>query len=247
MGNNKKLNDIITKDTEDLFSVKPEDVSNLEDDFQLLLKEDPRYSLAVDPLHIYDFTEEETFFIEQMIQYKNVQFVATVLMNISLEEGVEIYKKYDVQSEIKRINLAMYARRFATKMADLDQLGGYLTSALTDENVPVADRLAPKDKLTASKLLLSINILKQKAIRQPDVIDEIDVQKDLDKLSPKELEQLIEYNDEDNIEKEKYISIINEDDMLSMEELKNLRMMTLEELKSLVEEITEGEIEHEEN
>lgn len=219
-----------------------EDISRLDEGFQELIKSDPKYSLEVDPLGKYNFTEKDIDFIKQMIQYRNVQFVSTVLMNMPVEEGVELYKRYDIQSEIKRINLAMYARRFATKVADLDQLGGFLTSGLIDDNVPVAERWGPKEKLTASKLLININILKKKAYNTPEVIDEVEIQKDLDQLSPNDLKKLIEFNDDANIEKERLIEIINEDGLLSMEELKNLRLMSVDELQELVATITEGEI-----
>lgn len=227
-----------------LTTVGYEEIDNLEENFQEMLNTDPKYSLTVDPEGRYNFTETEHDFIENMIQYKNVQFVSTVLMNISLEEGVEIYKNYNVQAEIKRINLAMYARRFATKMADLNQLGGYLTSGLIDDNVPVADRWGPKEKLAASKLLINLNMIKRTAVDRPDVVEVVEIQKDLEKLSPNELKQLIEYNDEENLEKEKLIDLINEDGLLTMEEIKNLRVMSIEELQNLLETITEGELDN---
>lgn len=234
-------------DPDSTTTVTYKDMNDLEDNFQEMIRTDPKYSLEIDPTNRYYFTEKEIDFIANMIQYRNVQFVTTVLMNIPLEEGIAIYKKYSVQSEIKRINLAMYARRFATKMADLDQLGGYLTSGLIDDNMPIAERWGPKEKLTAAKLLMSLNMLKKKALNAPEVVEVVEIQKDLEKLSPNELKQLIEYNDDDNLEKEKLIGIINEDNLLSMEELKNLRMMSLEELRELVATITgDGEEEEEE-
>lgn len=221
-------------------SIAYEDVDRLEEGFRETLKTDPKYSLDIDPEGKYHFSKAETDFIKHMVQYKNVQFVTTVLMNIPLQDGVDIYKRYDVQSEIKRINLAMYARRFATKMADLDALGGYLTSGLIDDNVPVADRWSPKDKLTATKLLMTINSMKRKGLESPMVIDGVEIQKDLAQLSPNELKQLIEINEEGAEDKERLINLINEDGLLSMEELKNLRMMSLEELQNLAETIVGG-------
>ena len=231
-----------TEDSNSAIAATYEDMDNLEEGFQELIKTDPKYSLTIDPEGKYNFTEKEIEFIEHMIQYRNVQFVATVLMGITLEEGVEIYKKYSVQCEIKRINLAMYARRFATKMANLEQLGGYLTSGLIDDNIPIAERWAPKDKLTATKLLMNLNMLKKKALNSPEVVEVVEVQRDLEKLNPNDIKKLIEINDDSEDEKEKLIAIINEDGLLSMEELKALRTMTVEELQNLVETIMEGEI-----
>lgn len=241
------ITDVLVKDSEmSATDIGYEEMDNLEDNWQQIIRTDPKYSLQIDPTNRYDFTEQEKDFISNMIQYRNVQFVSTVLMNIPLEEGVNIYKKYDVQQEIKRINLAMYARRFATKMADLDQLGGYLTSGLVDENVPVTERWSAKEKITATKLLVTLNMLKQKAVNKPEIVEVVEIQKDLEKLSPNELKQLIEYNDDENLEKEKLIDLINEDGLLTMEEIKNLRMMSINELQDLLSTITEGELEEDE-
>lgn len=241
------LDNIVDDDPNSINAVGYSEMDKTQRDFEIALKEDPKYSLTIDPLHQYNFSELEEDFISYMIQYKNVQFVSTVLLNIPLQDGVEIYKSYNVQNEIKRINLAMYARRFATKMADLDQIGGFLTSGLIDDNVPVADRWGAKEKITASKLLINLNMLKKKAINSPEVVEVIEIQKDLEKLNPNDLKKLIELNDEDNLEKEKLIEIINQDGILSLEEIKNLRMMDLEELQDLVETIVEGEIDNEED
>ena len=151
------------------------EMKEVEKGFNEVLETDPRFSLEVDPTNQYNFTDIERDFIEQMVQYKNLKFVGNIMLDISFEEALKIYKKYNVQNEIKRINLALYARRFATKMADLDMLGGYLTTALTDENVAVADRLSGKDKLMAVRLLIDINQLKQNMIEKPEIIDVIDV------------------------------------------------------------------------
>lgn len=221
-------------------SVSYEDVDRIDEGFRETLKTDPKYSLEIDPLHRYGFDSKTEDLIKWMVQYKNVQFVSTVLLNIPIEEGIEIYKRYDVQSEIKRLNMAVYARRFATKMADLDALGGYLTSGLIDENVPVADRWSPKDKLTATKLLMTLNSMKRKGYEDPVAVETIEVQKDLAKLSPNDLKQLIEFNEEEEGEKDRLVDLINADGLLSMEELKNLRAMSLEELTDLANTVTGG-------
>lgn len=224
------------------------EVNNLEQNYYALLNTDPKYSLSVDPENKYHFDDKEKDFILQMVQYKNVQFVSTVMLGIPLEEGVELYKSYDIQQEIKRINLAMYARRFATKMADLDQLGGFLTSGLIDENVPVSERWGAKEKLTATKMLINLNMLKKESLNNPPIIEAVEIQKDLEKLNPREIQRLIEYNDEDENEeeKERLIDIINQDNMLSMEELKNLQIMTIEELQELADIVTQSKKENDE-
>lgn len=238
---NKKNKEFEVKEIDPNNNIEYHELNSLSNDFYNLLNTDPKYSLEVDPTNRYNFSDKEKDFIAQMVQYKNVQFVSMVMLSIPLEEGVEIYKSYNVQQEIKRINLAMYARRFATKMADLDQLGGFLTSGLVDENVPVSERWGAKEKLTATKMLINLNVLKREGLHRPDVVEEIEIQKDLDKLSPNDLKRLIEYNEEDNEEeKEKLIDIINKDNMLSLEELKNLRVLTIGELQELADLVTKN-------
>lgn len=224
------------------------EIKEVEKGFNEALETDPRFSLEVDPTNQYNFTDIERDFIEQMVQYKNLKFVGNIMLDISFEEALKIYKKYNVQNEIKRINLALYARRFATKMADLDMLGGYLTTALTDENVPVADRLSGKDKLMAVRLLIDINQLKQNMIEKPEIIDVIDVEEDLKKLSVKNIQNLIEnsVNDDKVVKKkEDLINEIDKDNLLSPEELTYLRNQSIEELEKLLKEVNKGEINNE--
>lgn len=224
------------------------EIKEVEKGFNEVLETDPRFSLEVDPTNQYNFTDVERDFIEQMVQYKNLKFVGNIMLDISFEEALKIYKKYNVQNEIKRINLALYARRFATKMADLDMLGGYLTTALTDENVPVADRLSGKDKLMAVRLLIDINQLKQNMIEKPEIIDVIDVEEDLKKLSVKNIQNLIEnsVNDDKVVKKkEDLVNKIDKDNLLSPEELTYLRNQSVEELEKLLKEINKGETNNE--
>ena len=224
------------------------EMKEVEKGFNEVLETDPRFSLEVDPTNQYNFTDIERDFIEQMVQYKNLKFVGNIMLDISFEEALKIYKKYNVQNEIKRINLALYARRFATKMADLDMLGGYLTTALTDENVAVADRLSGKDKLMAVRLLIDINQLKQNMIEKPEIIDVIDVEEDLKKLSVKNIQNLIEnsVNDDKVVKKkEDLINEIDKDNLLSPEELTYLRNQSIEELEKLLKEVNKGEINNE--
>ena len=218
------------------------EVKVIEESFKEELETNPKFSLSVDPLNMYNFSEIEVEFIEQMVQYKNIKFVS-ILINIPFEEAVEIYKSYNVQEEIKRINLAMYARRFCSKMADLDALGGYLTTALTDENVPIADRLSGKEKLAAVRLLIELNQIKADAIENPESVNFDVIEAEVRSLKVKDIEKLIENSDEDDdllLQKNEIISKIDRDGLLTPEEVAYLRTQTLEELKSLLKEIERG-------
>lgn len=199
----------------------------------------PVYSLEVDPLGLYNFSPIAVQFIELMVQYKNVNFVAVAMMKLDQETGMALYSSPPVQDEIRRINLALYARRFATKMADLDQIGGFLTSAITDDNVPFADRLSGKDKLAAAKLLMDIWRMKGQAIEDPDVIDYVDIEKEIKSLRVEEIQMLIEGGPEIEdraAEREELIKKIDSEGMLTPEEVIYLRSMSTDELKKLLEE-----------
>lgn len=207
------------------------------------LETNPMYSLEVDPEGKYSFGPVEREFIEHMVQYKNVKFVSVVLMDMDMKEGIEIYKSPNVQNEIRRINLAMYARRFCSKMADLDALGGYLTTALTDENVPAADRLSGKEKLAAVKLLIELNQLKGQAMENPEVIDYVDIEKEVRSLRVDEIQMLIENSSEDDKTADKkrdIIAKIDSDGLLSPEEVAYMRTLSIKELKKLARELGKG-------
>jgi len=219
------------------------EVREIEDNLKFELENNPKYSLKVNPTGELNLNEVEVEFIEHMIQYKNIKFVAGVLMNLDFQEALEIYKRYEVQEEIKRINLAMYARRFSSKMADLDALGGYLTTALTDDNVAVADRLSGKDKLIAVRLLIDLNKIKSEAIEHPEIIDVMAIENDIKNLKVDDIKALIE-NDTDNDKllnkKNEIISEIDKDGLLTPEEVAYLRTQSLDELKKLNKDIKKG-------
>ena len=215
------------------------EMRQLEQEFATELDTNPQFSLEVDPGRIYDLDEIDVEFIQHMVQYKNIRFVGGVLMHLEEDEALRIYKKYAVQQEIKRINLAMYARRFCSKMADLDALGGYLTTALTDENVPIADRLSGKDKLTAVRLLMELNALKMEAWEHPEAIDVVAIEAEVKKLNVRDIEKLIENSEEDDKvtqKKNELISKIDKDGLLTPEEVTYLRTLTNDELEKLLKE-----------
>lgn len=225
------------------------EVRSLEADFREKLETDPKFSLQVDPTNMYHFSEQDKRFIKGMVEYKSLKFVSEMLLGIDFEEGVEIYNEYAVQEEIKRINLAMYARRFCSKMADLDALGGYLTTAITDENVPVADRLDAKGKLTAVRMLMELNQLKAGAYANPEIIDVTAIENDIKNLKVDDIKLLIANSSEDDEiyqKKTEIISKIDIDGLLTKEEVTYLRTLSLEELENMLNEI-EGEGGNDEN
>lgn len=224
--------------------MNPEEIRQKVNSFSAELDSNPQFSLEVDPLRKYNFDQLEVDFIQEMVQWKNVRFVATCKLKIDEQEANQIYRKFEVQQEIRRINLAMYCRRFNTKMATLDDIGGFLTTALTDEFVPMADRLSGKDKLTAAKLLMDLNKLQSEAIQKPEAIDVVAIEADMKKLcSVKDIEALIE--NEENPEKimdkkDAIIAELDPDGQLSQEEISYLKTQTTKELEKLLREVKKG-------
>ena len=216
------------------------EVRAVEEGFKNELETNPKFSLEVDPGNLYNFSPLEKKFIKGMVDYKSLKFVTGMLLNIDFEDGVEMYNSYAVQEEIKRINLAMYARRFCSKMADLDSLGGYLTTAITDENVPVADRLTGKEKLAAVRLLIELNQIKANAYTNPEVIDVTAIENDIKNLKVDDIKTLIQNSSEDDetyMKKTELISRIDKDGLLTSEEVTYLRTMTIDELEKILKDI----------
>lgn len=219
-------------------TVSFDDLQLLDENFDKLINTDPRYSLQVDPLNIYNMSDEQKDFIKYYCQLKNVQ-AACKLLSIDNETGINYYKSYASQQEIRRINLAMYSRQFSTKMLNIDQIGGYLTSLITDENVALGDRLTPKDKLTATKMLIDLNDLKRTAYENATIIDNMEVDTELEKLSVKSIKQLIE-NSKDpmkDLTKDEIIDSLDVNNKLSLEEKIYLKSLSINELLALQENI----------
>ena len=224
-------------------TVTYEEIKLLDKGFDELINTDPKYSLQVDPLNVYNLSSEQKEFIKYYCQWKNIKTVCKIL-NINEEKGIEYYKSYASQQEIRRINLAMYSRQFSSKMLNLDQIGSYLTSLITDNNVAVADRLDPKDKLTATKMLIDLNSLKKEAYENPNVIDVVEIDNELEKLSIKSIKQLIASSKDPtavNKSKEDIINDINNSNELTLEEKAYLRSLPINELLALQEKINKGE------
>lgn len=225
----------------------------LEEGYIEKLETDAKYSLRIDPENKYNLSDTQKDFIKFYVQWKNIP-LASQMAGIDKATGIAYYNSYPVKMEIRRISLSMYHRGFATRMLNMDEIGGYLTSLLVDENIAEADKLNVKDKLGVVKMLMEINDKKSKAVINPDTIIDVGINEELEKLSIDDLHRLIDTSNsgtarktkEDLIEKIKELN----DDRLSAEEVSHLSMMTVEELRGIVERLIaseEGEKEHYEN
>ena len=119
----------------------------------------------------------------------------------------------------------------------------FLTSLITDNNVATADRLEPKEKLTATKMLIELNELKKDAYENPNVIDAIEIDTELEKLSIKSIKQLIENSKEpiNDLSKNDIINNIENTSELSVEEKAYLQSLPINELLALQDKINKGE------
>lgn len=221
-----------------------EEIKLLDEGYDEMLKTDPKYSLLADPLNIYGLTDEHKKFIEYYCQWKNIPTVCNI-MQIDTNTAMQYFKSYATQQEIRRINMAMYSRQFNSKMMGINQLGGYLTSLITDDNVPISDRLSSKEKLSAVKLLIELNELKHDGYENSTVINEIEVDTELEKLSVKSIKQLIENSKDSERDKNKdqIIEELNTDGHLTIEEKTHLKSLSMKELLALQDKINnKGEI-----
>lgn len=200
------------------------------------IKNNPQYSLIVDPENKYNLTLQQKEFIGLYCEFKNVQ-LAAMMSNLELEEAMTLYSSYPCQQEIRRINLAMYQTQFANKLISLNELGGYLTSLLCDA-VPSGDKLSPSDKLKVAQLILDLNkTLKETPNEVKDIID-IPIDTQIKDLSIKSIKALLEANkNKDKIkeEKEKIIESFENFDNFSQEEISFLNTLSTKELLDLLD------------
>lgn len=200
------------------------------------IKNNPQYSLIVDPENKYNLTLQQKEFIGLYCEFKNIQ-LAAMMSNLELEEAMTLYSSYPCQQEIRRINLAMYQTQFANKLISLNELGGYLTSLLCDA-VPSGDKLSPSDKLKVAQLILDLNkTLKETPNEVKDIID-IPIDTQIKDLSIKSIKALLEANkNKDKIkeEKEKIIESFENFDNFSQEEISFLNTLSTKELLDLLD------------
>ena len=214
-------------------------------DYMKEVEGDKRYSLEVDPDGKYRFDDDTKRFIETYCEYKNLA-VVTNMLQMDPAEAKSLMSSYCVVSEIRRINVAQYHRRIATKMMTLDDIGGWLTSLVSEENLPIGDVSSPKTKLEAVKMLMDLNKYKAEAYSNSDFIDMSkteSLEEKVSQLSVDEIKQLL-YADaarskveEMKKKKDDLIAKIDPDrGKLTAEERSVLETLPIEDLEMLVAE-----------
>lgn len=199
----------------------------------------PKYSLEVDPENKYNMTDEEKQFVRLYVDYKSIGTVAE-FMDIKTETARAYYLSYKCQQEIRRINLALYQRQFAARLLSLDEIGGYLTSILTDNFIPEADKLKPKEKLEAAKMIIDINKLKIDSLHKPEILMVKELDSEIKSLSISTIKRLL-YETDNMYEKNAVVANIPNDIELLPEESALLSTLPTNELLDLIESTSGGE------
>lgn len=203
------------------------------------LETDPKYSLDVDPDGELGMSEEQKKFVAYYVQFKSLTYVAS-MMGIDTETAKQYYISFNSQQEIRRINMALYHRQFANRLINLDEIGGYLTSLLTGDNVPLADQPhSVSERLAIVKMLIDLNKLQIEGIQNPSLLMQNNVEVQIKNLSLNTIKSLLS---EANKSKKVPIEVSNiSDSELTPEESAYLSTLPTQELLNLIDETNKGD------
>lgn len=214
------------------------DATSLQKEYIHELDVDPKYSLQVDPLNKLQMSDLQKTFIGHYVNFKNVN-TAAELTGIDQDTAKQFFVAYNSQQEIRRINLALYHRQFANRLIDLDEIGGYLTSLLTGDNVPIADQ--PKnvgERLAIVRMLIDLNKMKLEGLQNPTTIMAQDIDVQIKSLSLATVRQLLA---QDNAAKQPKTIEVIPDNNLTLEENAYLSTLPTKDLLNLIEETNKGD------
>ena len=213
------------------------------------LEDDPKYQIEVDPDGFYEMSPEHKTFVKLFVQYRNLAVVAE-LMNIDLALTKDYFTRYSTQQEIRRINTAIYHRQVATNIIAFEDIGSYLSSWLIGADIPEADRLTKSEKLQVVRLLMDWHKSMREIIQKPEIITVETIEDEIKELSIANIKQLLATKSILNRNKEKkqskplpntddkdeLIAQLNEDNMLSKEELEYLETLSAKDLLRLLKD-----------
>lgn len=190
----------------------------------------------IDKNNKYNLSELQKEFIKYYIEFKNIPLVAQFI-GIDEAHAVEIFKGYGAQEEIKRINTELYRKRFKSKMLSLEELGGYVSSLIANDYTPLSEQLNKKEKLEATKLLLAIYDLKNKALTNPVELNTYDLtaEDEIKKLSLNSIKALLDEQGKEE-KKDDLIKRIDKDKTLTIEDKALLQSLSIDELITLLNE-----------
>lgn len=213
------------------------------------LEDDPKYQIEVDPDGFYEMSPEHKTFIKLFVQYRNLAVVAE-LMDIDPALAKDYFTRYSTQQEIRRINTAIYHRQVATNIIAFEDIGSYLSSWLIGADIPEADRLTKSEKLQVVRLLMDWHKSMREIIQKPEIITVETIEDEIKELSVANIKQLLATKSILNKNKEKkqskplpntddkdeLIAQLNEDNMLSKEELEYLETLSAKDLLRLLKD-----------
>lgn len=227
------------KQTSEL-TISNKDAAILQKEYISELDTNPEYSLEPDPTGQLNMSDIQKNFIRYYVEFKNVNSAAE-LSFIDSDTAKAFFVDYNTQQEIRRINRALYHRQFASKLVTLDDIGGYLSSLLTGDNVPLADQLKTNEKLRVVELLLRVNELKSTSLQDPSQLAYSELDAQLKKLSVKTIQQLLVQQNNTVVIQQKNEAINKLDDgSLSLEEKAYLSSLPTSELLKLIDETNTG-------
>lgn len=216
-------------------TITPTEVAQLQKEYAKEIDEDPQYSLEPDPTGELQMSETQKDFIRHYVEFKNIN-TAAELTYIDADTAKAFFVAYNTQQEIRRINRALYHRQFASKLVSLDDIGGYLSSLLTGDNVPLADQLKTTEKLRVVELLLRVNEMKSQSMQDPSQLAHSDIESQLKNLSVKTIQQLLVQNNTVVIQQKNDAINKLDDGTLSVEEKAYLSSLPTSELLKLIDE-----------
>ena len=208
------------------------ELPKLQQDIEDSLLYDPKYAVYPDPDGTLGLSEQEKSFIVAYTETKSVSMSAE-LCSMPFDLARKYFCSNRIQREIRRINRAMYYHHFMKRFLTIDELGGYLTSVLTDDNVAETDRLTSLEKLDVVRLIIQLNEYKAMALHNPSQAMEADF--DISDLSIETIQQLLSTS-KDSSEKEALINSLPKY-RLSTEEIEYLKSLPLETLKNIIQSI----------
>lgn len=180
------------------------------------IEANPEYSLIVDPEDKYHMSDDQKEFIKAYIQVKNIPLAAEI-SGIEMDTARVYFFAQSSQNEINRLNESIYKRQFSMRLLTLNELAGYLTSQLTDMNVPLGDRLAPSEKLRVAQMLIDLNKLRYD-VQSADEEDKSSINEQIKKLSVDTIKQLLGQTENTTLSKEEtdYLKSLPPEELLSM-------------------------------
>lgn len=208
------------------------------------LANNPEFSLAVDPLNKYSMSEEQKTFIKHYCEFKSIPMAAE-LSNIDLNTAKSYFVAYSSQQEIRRINKAMYQRQFSSKLLSIDEIASWLSSLITDDGVPMADRVKTMDKVRIAQMLIDLQVYKNQAINDPSNIIDVDIESEIKDLSVESIKSLLSQKNskkEDEKKKEGIQAIKDSYDVpLSPEEEAFLKTLPAKDILKLLNDSSKEE------